>query len=577
MGSDTELDQDSDAVQIELSRACAFRLGDLEIRPSILMVTYADGRQAALEPRVMQVLVALHHAHGDVVTRQMLVMRCWEGRAVSEDAINRCVQRLRRLAEETGAFSIETVPKVGYRLAAEEETPRSWAAGPTAVAHRASICVLPFANISDDPQQGYFSDGITEDIITDLSKVSSLFVVARSTAFAIRQQGLSVSEIAARLGVTHVLEGSVRQSQGYLRVTAQLIDGATGGHVWAERYDRELRDIFALQDELAGAVVHALKVKLLPGEVQALQRRGTSNLDAYELYLTARRIYVQEDRGEVDAMESIIELCQKATDLDPNFARAWVLKGFAQSAMKKARGQDGVGLDGGVAAAQRALALDPSLAGAHALHARHLWELNLIEEALAEVDTALLLDPQSWEANSVAGYINYGLRRMETAIVHFEKARVAAEAGTCDAAMLISCYHAVGDQEGVMSAARQVAERAERALVSDNINGAIRSCGATAFMVLGEELRAKALVDRAIALNPGSITTPYNFACSMVMFTHDIEGAIDMLTPIFPKFSGQWLRAARADPDLDALRAHPRFQALMAEAEARVRLAGELD
>src|SRR4051812_38854038 len=117
MGSDTDLDEAADAGQIELSGETAFALGNLEIRPSLLMVTHADGRQAALEPRVMQVLVALHDAHGDVVTRQMLVMRCWEGRAVSEDAINRCVQRLRRLAEETGAYTIETVPKVGYRLA----------------------------------------------------------------------------------------------------------------------------------------------------------------------------------------------------------------------------------------------------------------------------------------------------------------------------------------------------------------------------------------------------------------------------------------------------------------------------
>jgi adenylate cyclase len=572
MSGAAQLDEAAEAGQIELSGQMAFRLGDLEIRPSLLMVTFADGRQAALEPRVMQVLVALHDAAGDVLTRQMLVMRCWDGRAVSEDAINRCVQRLRRLAEETGAFTIETVPKVGYRL-----TAKALSGGSKAAALRASICVLPFANMSDDPQQGYFSDGISEDIITDLSKVSSLFVIARTTAFAMRDRGLSVPEIAAHLGVTHVLEGSVRKSQGHLRITAQLIDGASGGHLWAERYDRELKDIFALQDELAEAVVHALKVKLAPGEVQALQRRGTSNLDAYELYLTARRIYVHEDQGIIAAMSSIIELCQQATDLDPNFAQAWVLKGFAQSALKSGLGEDGAGLDGGVAAAKKALTLDPSLADAHALHARHLWELNLVEEALAAAETALRLDPQSWKANSVAANINYGLRRFETAIVHFEKALAASETGSCDALMLMSSYNTVGDQQGVLRAAGLVAQRAERALENDNVNASARCCGMAAFMVLGDDVRAREMTERALALDPEDISVRYNFACAMVMFARDLEGAIDMLAPVFPKFHARWVRCARADPDLDPLRSHPRFQALMAQAEARVRLAGELD
>ena len=146
--------------------------------------------------------------------------------------------------------------------------------------------------MSDDPQQEYFSDGISEDIITDLAKVSALSVVARNTAFTFKGKSVDVPEVARQLGVSHVLEGSVRKAGGRVRITAQLIDGAAGDHVWAERYDRDLTDIFALQDEISQAIVEALKLKLLPEEKQAIERRGTDNVEAYNLYLMARQFYV---------------------------------------------------------------------------------------------------------------------------------------------------------------------------------------------------------------------------------------------------------------------------------------------
>src|SRR5579863_1304026 len=155
-----------------------------------------------------------------------------------------------------------------------------------------SICVLPFVNISDDPQQEYFSDGISEDIITDLSKIAALFVVARNTAFTYKGKPISATQLARQLGVSHVLEGSVRKAGDRVRITAQLIDGATGGHIWAERWDRDLTDIFALQDEIAGAIVAALKLRLAPAEKKAIAHRSTVNPEAYKLYLMARRYWL---------------------------------------------------------------------------------------------------------------------------------------------------------------------------------------------------------------------------------------------------------------------------------------------
>ena len=152
-----------------------------------------------------------------------------------------------------------------------------------------TIAVLPFSNMSGDPEQEYFSDGITEDIITDLSKISGLQVVARNTVFTYKGKPVKVQQVAAELGVRFLLEGSVRKAGSRVRVTGQLVDGKNGSHVWAERYDRELTDIFAIQDEITRAIVDQLKVKLLPGEKKAIEVAPTANVEAYTFYLRGRQ------------------------------------------------------------------------------------------------------------------------------------------------------------------------------------------------------------------------------------------------------------------------------------------------
>ena len=184
---------------------------------------------------------------------------------------------------------VEDVRKLTGRAAATAP-----AAAPRVSANPAqtSVVVLPFANMSRDEEQEYFSDGITEDIITDLSKVSALMVIARNTAFTFKGKHVDVTDVARQLNVTHVLEGSVRKAGNRVRVTAQLIDGSTGGHLWAERWDRDLDDIFELQDELSQAIVKALRVRLLPEEKRAIAQRGTDNVEAYNLFLIARQEYL---------------------------------------------------------------------------------------------------------------------------------------------------------------------------------------------------------------------------------------------------------------------------------------------
>src|SRR4051794_35914794 len=197
-------------------------------------------------------------------------------------------------------------------------------------AGRFSICVLPFANMSGDAEQEYFSDGISEDIITDLSNVSALHVVSRNTAFTFKGKQVDVRQVASQLNVSHVLEGSVRKAAGRVRITAQLIDGSNDSHVWAQRYDRDLNDIFAIQDEISHAIVDALKLKLLPEEVKAIEHRGTDNVDAYNLYLMARQTYATGFEGDGRRMEAMIRLCSRAVEIDPDYADAWTLIAMAE-------------------------------------------------------------------------------------------------------------------------------------------------------------------------------------------------------------------------------------------------------
>ena len=319
---------------------------------------------------------------------------------------------------------------------------RSPATAPAATPRKLSICVLPFSNMSDDPQQEYFSDGISEDIITDLSKVSALGVIARNTAFTFKGKSVKVPDVARELGVSHVLEGSVRKVGNRVRITAQLTNGASGEHAWAERYDRDLTDIFALQDEISEAIVRALKLKLLPEEKQAIERRGTNNVEAYNLYLMGRQLYVSGPEGNARRASAIVRLCTRATEIDPGYARAWALMGHAQMILRQTLGRKG---DDGLSAAERALALDPNLPEAHAVRARILADSGHHEEASAEIDIALGLDAESYEVIRSAAYFNYRRQRLEDAIHYWEKATSLMETDINSPAMLMSCYVAVGN------------------------------------------------------------------------------------------------------------------------------------
>lgn len=432
-----------------------------------------------------------------------------------------------------------------------------------------SVCVLPFANMSGDNEQEYFSDGISEDITTDLSKVSALEVIARNTAFTFKGQSVDVCDIARKLVVSHVLEGSVRKSGDRVRITAQLVDGKSGGHVWAERYDRELTDIFAIQDEISQAIVAALKLKLLPAEKKAIEQRGTTSADAYNLYLMARQFWISGNYGDARRDERVIRICRRAVELDPRYAGAWALMALAQADLCFGfNRQDENALE----AAESALAIDPNIAEAHCVRARHLSNDGKTEEADAEIALALRLDPESWEVNKEAARQCMLHRRIDEATGYYEKAASLMDSDFHSWGLLIMCHRSRHDEERVLHAARMMVERCERALAEDPSNGSALGMFAAGLALFGEKERAREWIDRALLLDPENANSRYNFACVLANELHEPEAAIDLLESAFALAGQALVRAADADPDFDNIRGQPRFVKALSDAKARLRI-----
>lgn len=330
--------------------------------------------------------------------------------------------------EDLGAQRVKNIEKPvhAYRVMREGGTglkrSDSAAEGPAVAApDRTSIAVLPFENMSADPEQEYFSDGITEDIITDLSKISGLFVIARNSSFAYKGRPVNVGQVARDLGVGYVLEGSVRKAGGRVRITAQLIDGAGDSHIWAERYDGALDDIFALQDQVSREIVRALDIRLTGQDEDQVATTGGHNVEAYEHLLRARQYHFRFTQQANEAAQAELE---KALKTDPDYAEAIALKAECHLQVWNQSWSDDrqATLDHASDFARRAVAVNSELPEGHVALAHVLLWQRENDEAVAEIDRAIELNPNSARTRGLRSMILAWSGRPEDAIADAKEA-----------------------------------------------------------------------------------------------------------------------------------------------------------
>jgi len=417
-----------------------------------------------------------------------------------------------------------------------------------------SIAVLPFSNMSGDPEQEYFGEGIAEDLITDLSKISGLFVVARHTSFTYKGRPVTVQQVSQDLRVTFILEGSVRKAGSRVRVTAQLVDGGDGGHLWADRYDRDLTDIFAIQDEITHSIVDQLKIKLLPEEKKVFNRAPPENVEAYAYYLRGRQFLHRHSKPYYVLAQRMFA---KAIELDPHHARAYAGLADCASFLFLHYNAD-VSLDGILADSAKALDLESGLAEAHASRGLALSLREQYPEAMVEFDRAIALDPNSFEAYYFFARACFAQGKLEEAARLFQRAADIKPDDYQALLVLTGIQRSLGREPEMRRAAQEGVARAECELTLHPGNPRPAYLGAVGLAVLGELDRAKEWAERALAIDPDDGLTKYNVAC-LCSLVGEAERAIDLLVELLPNATRERKRWVEHDSDLDPIRSHPRF------------------
>lgn len=480
----------------------AFHVADWEVQPSSNRIRRGD-TEVKLEPKVMALLAYLAGRRNELVTREQLEHEIWGGTVVSYDALTSSIIKLRKALGDDSRKPrfIETVSKKGYRLiapvhAVHEPAPTAGVPAPArsgnlprrnllvaglvivlimagvlaiffrvddsrpvpAAPDRPSIVVLPFDNLGNDPAQAYLADGVTADITTSLSKLSGLFVIASSSTLGYRNAPADIKQVAEALRVRYVLEGNVRRVGNRLRVNAQLVDAATGFHLWAERYDRDMKDVLDVQDDITAKIVSALSVKLTEAEMRRSAQRYTVNIGAYDEFLRGQALYVRstpEDNLQARA------LFQQAIDHDPGFARAY--GAMALSYVDEFRfgwGKNPAALERALALANRAVALDNQLPQAYRALSYTQLHRREYQSSIDAIQRAIALDPNDTDGQASLALSHMYAGNYETAIRMLRDVmRLNPHYPARYASALGHAYYFLGQHEDAVTTLRDAIER----------------------------------------------------------------------------------------------------------------------
>ncbi|HEX5387294.1 MAG TPA: protein kinase [Gemmatimonadales bacterium] len=495
----------------------------------------------------------------------VIVKRCTESapsvrarRSGIPEALDSAVAKaLARDPAERFATAAEFAAAIGGGLAPTVDT----AAGAAPAREARSIAVLPFTDMSPARDQEHFADGMAEEIINALTRIASLRVTARTSSFAFKGKNEDAQEIGRKLRAGTLLEGSVRKAGNRLRVTAQLVNAANGYQLWSDHYDRDLDDVFAIQDQIAANIVRALELVLSEDERRALTQTRRVDARAYELYLRGRQFF---HRHQGRAVQNARQLFARATEIDPGFVLAYA--GIADcsfflgaSCMFWDAGE--ADFEQAEAASEKALELGPEVAEAHASRGLALSLRRRFDKAEREFETAIRLNARLFEAYYFYGRVCFQQGKFAEAARRFEQAASVRPEDYQALGLAGNAYWGMGQQEQAMATFRREVAVAEQHLELNPDDARALYLTAVSLAVLGERDKALAWADRALALDPGEPSVLYNVACVYARLGLT-ERALDTLEQAVGDRSGhvEWIAH---DPDLESLRELPRFRALV--------------
>ena len=421
-----------------------------------------------------------------------------------------------------------------------------------------SLAVLYFENLGGEKEDEYFRDGITEDITTELSKIKELRVFSRSAVLAFRDKPLTATQVGQQLNALYLLEGSLRRAAGRLRITAKLVETHSGHCIWAEKYDRTLQDVFAIQDEIATNIARELQVVLTQSEKEAIAKIPTADVRAYDFYLRGRQFFHQFRRKGFDFAR---EMFAKAIEIDPGYARAYSGIADCSAFLYFYWDSSSANLEQADQASRRALELDPDLAEVHASRVLTASMKKNYEEAERELRTAMRLGPRLFEPYYFYARNCYAQGKLEDAVVWFEQASKVSPEDYQAPMLLASALNGLGLKAEARAAYRRGLAAAEKHLELHPGDSRALYLGANALSQLDEREKSMEWAERAMVLEGEEPQVLYNVACVYALLG-EAEKAVDCLEKSITHGWGQreWMEH---DPDLAPVRGHPRFRALV--------------
>ena len=553
-----------------MPRIAVYRFGPFELDGAEYRLL-RDGVEVPLQLKAFETLCILVERAGRLLTKDDLLRQLWPGTIVEENNLNKNISHLRKALGESAAGQsyIETIPRVGYRFAAPVE--QVSAAGPTLVmSHepspaqppaqpkRKSVAVLYFENLSGDCADEYFRDGMTEDVITELEKIRELRLVPRTSMLAFRDKPMSITHVGEQVCADFVMEGSIRRAGDRLRITARLADTASGHSVWAERYDRRLEDVFAIQDEIAQSIALALRVVLTEKEKHEIEKVPTSNIQAYDYYLRGRKFLYQL---RSPSLEFARQMFARAIVIDPNYARAYAGVADCSSFLYMWFESTEDNLREALSASRRAVELDSESPVAHASLGLALFLSKDYEAAQEEFETALGLCTELFEAYFFYGRSCFSQGQFEKAAELFLQASQASPTDFQALSLRGLCFRALHREAEAHATFQQALKKIENHLQlnPDDVRAVYMKSGS--FISLGDRVQGIEWSDRALSMDPEEPSVLYNVACNYALL-NETEKALTCLEKAFDKGFGhkEWMEH---DPDFLSIKNHSRFKALM--------------